>query len=103
MDLGVREVGQAADVVQVEVRDDDVADVVTPEAELLDLVGGGFLWLRIGLSKWRVAPIRPTGFAQSCEPKPVSTSTRPLSVSTSSTWQTTEALAGGFMVPQLRW
>ena len=42
MDLGAREVGQTADVIQVEVRDDDVADIVTPEAELLDLVGGGF-------------------------------------------------------------
>jgi hypothetical protein len=42
MDLGVREVGQTADVVQVEVRDDEVADIVAAETELLDLVGGGF-------------------------------------------------------------
>ena len=48
VDLGVREVGQTADVVQVEVRDDDMADIVMPEAELLDLVGGGFLMAEDG-------------------------------------------------------
>ena len=48
VDLGVREVGQTADVVQVEVCDDDVADIVTPEAELFDLVGRSFLMAEDG-------------------------------------------------------
>ena len=41
MDLGVREIGQTADVIEVEVGDDDVPDVVTVESEFLDLVSGG--------------------------------------------------------------
>lgn len=43
MDLGVREIGDAADVVDVEVRDDDVADVLAPEAEPFDLSDRRFL------------------------------------------------------------
>ena len=39
----------------------------------------------------------------SASPKPVSTRTRPLSVSSSSTWQTISGVRGGRMVPQLRW
>jgi|SRR5271166_938801 len=39
VDLGVREVGQTADVVEVEVGDDNVADIVTVEPEPFDLVG----------------------------------------------------------------
>ena len=61
----MREVGQTADVVQVEVRDDDVADIVSPEAELLDLVAAVSSWLRMGLSMWRSGPTRPAGSAQS--------------------------------------
>ena len=41
VDLGVREVGEAADVVDVEVGRDDVADVVDAKPEALDLPGRG--------------------------------------------------------------
>lgn len=51
VDLGMREVGQAADVVQVEVRDHDVANIVAAEAELFDLVGGGFLGAEDGFEE----------------------------------------------------
>ena len=40
--LGTREIGDAADVVAVEMGDDDVAHVVTAKAKLLDLIDGGF-------------------------------------------------------------
>ncbi len=43
MNLRVGEVGEAADVVDVEVRRDDVADVVASETELLHLAGGGLV------------------------------------------------------------
>lgn len=41
--LGVGEIGDAADVVDVEVRDHDVADVVAAEAEPFQLTHGGFV------------------------------------------------------------
>jgi hypothetical protein len=43
MYLGVGKVGYAADVVAVEMRDDDVAHIVPAKAEPLDLMDGGFL------------------------------------------------------------
>jgi hypothetical protein len=43
MDLGVRKVGKPADMVEVEVRDHDVAHVVSVEAQSFDLAGGRFL------------------------------------------------------------
>jgi len=42
VDLRMREVGDSSDVVEVEVSDDDMADVVRSEAECLDVVCGGF-------------------------------------------------------------
>ena len=42
MYLGVGEIRYAADVVAVEVRDDNMAHVVTAKTEPLDLVDGGF-------------------------------------------------------------
>ncbi len=62
VNLGVREVGQTADVVQVEVRDDDVADIVTREPELLDLVGGGFVVAEDGSEKVAQRSDPPGGF-----------------------------------------
>ena len=44
--LGLGEFGYAADVVAIEMRDDDVAHVVPSKTELLDLSDGGFLALQ---------------------------------------------------------
>jgi len=41
VDLGLGEIGEAPSVVYVEVRKDDVPDVVAAEAEPLDLAGSG--------------------------------------------------------------
>ena len=41
MNLGVRKIRDAADVVRVEVGENDVADVLAAEAELIELVGRG--------------------------------------------------------------
>lgn len=41
MDLGLREIGESADVVHVEMGDDDVPDVVGAEAQRFDLPGRG--------------------------------------------------------------
>ena len=67
-------------------RDDDVADILTREPELLDLVDSGFEVAEDGSEKVAQRSDPSGGLsAQSCEPKPVSISTKPLSVSTSST------------------
>jgi hypothetical protein len=63
--LGFGEVGDAADVVAVEMCDDDVAHVVTAKAKPLNLIG----------------PTRRAGSSQSFDPKPVSISTRRFAVS----------------------
>src|SRR5215207_5534985 len=43
VDSGVGEVGHSAGVVHVEMRDDDVAHVISRKAEVIDLVGGSLL------------------------------------------------------------
>ena len=43
MNLSVREIGDTADVVDVEMRRDDVADVVAGETKAFDLADGGLL------------------------------------------------------------
>jgi len=46
VDLGVREIGEAASVVMVEVREDDVPDVVAAETEPFDLASCGLGWVQ---------------------------------------------------------
>src|SRR5215510_14172789 len=46
VDLGVREIGEAAGVVKVEVRENNVPDIVTAEAEPFDLACGGLCWVK---------------------------------------------------------
>ena len=103
VDLGIGKIGDAADVVAVEVSNDDVAHVITAKAKLLNLIDGGSAGFRPGRIKCREGPPRRAGSPQSFDPKPLSISTRPLSVSTSSTWQTISPHPNGYMVPQLRW
>src|SRR5215510_10547644 len=46
VDLGVGEIGKAAGVVKVEVREDNVPDIVTAEAEPFDLACSGLCWVK---------------------------------------------------------
>jgi hypothetical protein len=101
MDRGRREVGEAAGVIEVEVGEQDVADILGAIAERLDLRDRGLC---------RIEP----GSAMSPVPSPVSTSASPSARSISSTWQTrraranrlpwpaTSLLPSGHIVPVLR-
>src|SRR5258705_10040197 len=53
--------------------------------------------------RYRDGPTRRAGSSQLFVPKPVSISTRPLAVSTSSTWHPVSPHPSGYSVPQLRW
>ena len=61
MNLRVRKIRDAADVIRIEVRDDDVADVLVVEAELFELVGR-----RLGRDEHRPGdePHRPDSFGR---------------------------------------
>jgi hypothetical protein len=48
VDLRPGEIGQASSVVQIQVRKDDVPDVLAAEAEPFDLAGSGLGWVQCG-------------------------------------------------------
>jgi hypothetical protein len=101
--LRLGEIGDAADVVGVEMGDDDVPHVVTSKAKLLNLIDGGLPVIehRTDESPRRSQPAR--GIGAVLDPNPESISTRPLSDSTRSTWHTIVPHPSGYKVPQLRW
>ena len=61
MDLGIREVGDAADVVHVEMCDDDVANVIAAEAESLYLADRGFVLVEFWSEEMACRPHPPAG------------------------------------------
>ena len=103
VNLGVRKVRDAADVVHVEMRDDDVADVCAGEPESLDLAQRRFVVVEHRFEEVARGSDRGRGRRSPACRIRVSTRTRPLSVSTSSTWQTIVGTPYGCIVPQLRW
>lgn len=96
------EVGDTADVVGVEMGDDDVPDVRALVSEPLDLFEGGLREVeRRPKEDRRIWPKRP-GCAQSSDPNQVSTSTSPSSDTTNSTWHTSAPAPSGRIDPQFR-
>ena len=83
------EIGQAAHVVEVEVRRDDVANVLALPAEPLDVGEGRLLAQEARLGEDGEAPAEASARIVDIRvPSPVSTSTRPCDVSTRRQWQT---------------
>ena len=84
----VREILDAAGMVEIEMGQDDVAHIVGPQPETLDLPARGLPGIKlhpVGVAEKRAEPPRP---GTSPRPNPVSTSTRLSAASISRQWQT---------------
>jgi hypothetical protein len=101
--LCLGKVGDAADVVAVEVRDDDVPYVVGAKAKSLNLIDSGLGRVEYWPDQVSRRSDPSAGSSQSIVPNPESINTRPLDVSTSRTWHTISPHPSGYRVPQLRW
>jgi hypothetical protein len=102
MNRSTREVSQGADVIHVEMRDDDVPHVVLGEPEPSGLPCRGLLRAEHGPDDVPEPPAAARQAGDVLHPKPVSTRTRPASVSSRRTWDTSVGTVGMRMVPQLR-
>jgi hypothetical protein len=85
VDLRMRKIRYAADMVRVEVRDHNVATSLRRKPSWSIWCAAVSVGTSTGRVMNRTGPTRPGGSAQSSRPKPASTRTSPLSVSTSST------------------
>ena len=114
VDLGVREVPDAAGVVDVEVGGDDVADVLGIVTQRLDLANGCLVLDRRRADQITEGLAEPLRIGESPSPNPVSTRTSSPPASISRQWATIFVLAQatvageqarppiGHIVPQLR-
>lgn len=104
VDLGVREVGQTADVVEVEVGDDNVTDIVAVEPEPFDLVRGRLAGQQLGPAD---VPERadPAGVFTILESKAGIDQHQATMrmVGFNEQHMANDLAPGTFMVPQLRW